>query len=92
LSFVRSIGKQGGEVSVFSSFVTLLREGFEVTLLVAIVLAYLVKIERREDIRQVWYGVGAALLVSLAVGGILFLTAGGLEGRAEYIFEGTAMW
>ncbi|MGH3108144.1 MAG: FTR1 family protein, partial [Rubrobacter sp.] len=77
---------------MFSSFVTLLREGFEVTLLVAIVLSYLVKIERREDIRQVWYGVGAALLVSLAVGGLLFLTAGGLEGRAEYIFEGTAMW
>ena len=77
---------------MFSSFVTLLREGFEVTLLVAIVLAYLVKIERREDIRQVWHGVGAALLVSLTVGGTLFATAGGLEGRAEQIFEGTAMW
>ena len=77
---------------MFSSFVTLLREGFEVTLLVAIVLAYLVKIERRESIRQVWYGVGAALLVSLTVGGILFLTAGELEGRPEEIFEGTAMW
>jgi high-affinity iron transporter len=92
LSFVRNIGEREGEVSVVSSFVTLLREGFEVTLLVAIVLAYLVKIERREDIRQVWYGVGAALLVSLAVGAILFATAGGLEGKAEYIFEGTAMW
>jgi high-affinity iron transporter len=77
---------------VFSTFVTLLREGFEVTLLVAIVLAYLVKIERRESIRQVWYGVGAALLVSLTVGGILFVTAGELEGRPEEIFEGTAMW
>jgi high-affinity iron transporter len=77
---------------VFSSFVTLLREGFEVTILVAIVLAYLVKIERRESIRQVWYGVGAALLVSLAVGGTLFVTAGELEGRPEQIFEGTAMW
>jgi high-affinity iron transporter len=75
-----------------SSFVTLLREGFEVTLLVAIVLAYLVKIERRESVRQVWYGVGAALMVSVAVGGTLFLTAGELEGRAEQIFEGTAMW
>src|SRR5215218_8715144 len=84
--------KRGGKVSVFSSFVTLLREGFEVTLLVAIVLAYLVRIERRQDIRQVWYGIGAALLVSLAVGGTLFATAGGLEGRAEQIFEGTAMW
>jgi len=69
-----------------------LREGFEVTLLVAIVLAYLVKIERRESIRQVWYGVGAALLVSLAVGGTLFVTAGELEERPEQIFEGTAMW
>jgi high-affinity iron transporter len=77
---------------VFSSFVTLLREGFEVTLLVAIVLTYLVKIDRRESIWQVWYGVGAALLVSLAVGGTLFVTAGELEGRPEQIFEGTAMW
>jgi high-affinity iron transporter len=66
---------------VFGSFVTLLREGFEVTLLVAIVLAYLVKIGRPEGKRQVWYGVGAALLGSLAVGAILFLTAGELQGR-----------
>jgi high-affinity iron transporter len=77
---------------VFSSFITLLREGFEVTLLVAIVLAYLVKIGRPKSKRQVWYGVGAALLISVAVGGILFLTVGELEGRPEQIFEGTAMW
>jgi high-affinity iron transporter len=77
---------------VFGAFVTLLREGFEATLLVAIVLAYLVKIGRREDFRQVWYGVGAAVAVSLAVGAALFVTAGGLEGTAEYVFEGTAMW
>jgi high-affinity iron transporter len=72
--------------------VTLLREGFEATLLIAIVLAYLVKIGRREDFRQVWYGVGAAVAVSLIVAATLFLTAGGLEGTAEYVFEGTAMW
>ncbi len=77
---------------MFGAFVTLLREGFEATLLIAIVLAYLVKIERREDFRQVWYGVGAAVAVSLISAGALFLTAGELEGRAEYIFEGTAMW
>jgi high-affinity iron transporter len=69
-----------------------LREGFEATLLVAIVLAYLVKIDRREDFRQVWYGVGAAVAVSLIVAGALFVTAGELEGTAEYVFEGTAMW
>ena len=77
---------------MFGAFVTLLREGFEATLLIAIVLAYLVKIERREDFRQVWYGVGAAVAVSLIAAGALFMTAGELEGRAEYIFEGTAMW
>jgi high-affinity iron transporter len=77
---------------VFGAFVTLLREGFEATLLIAIVLAYLVKIGRREDFRQVWYGVGAAVTVSLVVAAALFVTAGGLEGTAEYVFEGTAMW
>ncbi len=77
---------------MFGAFVTLLREGFEATLLVAIVLAYLVKIGRREDFRQVWYGVGAAVAVSVIVAGALFVTAGELEGTAEYLFEGTAMW
>jgi high-affinity iron transporter len=77
---------------VFAAFVTLLREGFEATLLIAIVLAYLVKIGHKEDFRQVWYGVGAAVAVSLIAAGALFVTAGELEGTAEYIFEGTAMW
>jgi high-affinity iron transporter len=77
---------------VFAAFVTLLREGFEATLLIAIVLAYLVKIGHKEDFRQVWYGVGAAIAVSLIAAGALFVTAGELEGTAEYIFEGTAMW
>jgi high-affinity iron transporter len=77
---------------VFSAFVTLFREGFEATLLVAIVLAYLVKIGRKDDFRQVWYGVGAAVAVSVAVAGALFVTASELEGTAEYVFEGTAMW
>jgi high-affinity iron transporter len=77
---------------VFGAFVTLLREGFEATLLIAIVLAYLAKIGRKEDFRQVWYGVGAAVAVSLVAAGALFVTAGELEGTAEYVFEGTAMW
>ena len=77
---------------MFGAFVTLLREGFEATLLVAIVLAYLAKIGRKEDFRQVWYGIGVAVAVSLAVAGALFVTAGELEGTVEYVFEGTAMW
>jgi high-affinity iron transporter len=84
--------RRGGGCPVFSAFVTLFREGFEATLLVAIVLAYLVKIGRKDDFRQVWYGVGAAVAVSVAVAGALFVTASELEGTAEYVFEGTAMW
>jgi high-affinity iron transporter len=85
------IVEEGGGLSVFGAFVTLLREGFEATLLVAIVLAYVVKIGRKEDFRLVWYGVSAAVAVSLGVAGALFATAGELEGTAEYVFEGTAM-
>ncbi len=77
---------------MFAAFVTLLREGFEATLLIAIVLAYLAKIGHKDEFRQVWYGVGAAVAVSLIAAGALFVTAGELEGTAEYVFEGTAMW
>lgn len=77
---------------MLGSFLVLLREGFEATLLVAIVLAYLVKIDRRADFRQVWIGVGAATAVSVGVGGALFATAGGLGGTAGLLFKAGAMW
>ena len=73
---------------MFGAFVTLLREGFEATILVAIVLTYLVKIGRKEDFRLVWYGVGAAVAVSLVVAGALFVTVGGLEGTAMWVAVG----
>lgn len=77
---------------MFAAFVVLLREGFEASLLVAIVLAYLTQIGRREERRQVWFGVGAALVVSVILGGILFATASELRGQAERIFEACALF
>lgn len=77
---------------MFAAFVVLLREGFEASLLVAIVLAYLTQIGRRGERRQVWYGVGAAISLSLALGGVLFATAAELEGPAEKIFEACALF
>jgi len=76
---------------VLGAFVTLLREAFEASLLVAIVLAYLAKIGHREGFRAVWGGVGVAIGLSLAVAGVLFATASELEGASEKIFEGSAM-
>ena len=74
------------------SFVITLREGFEAALIVSMILAYLAKtgtLERHG--RTVWIGVGAAVLFSLAMGGILFATVGEVEGTAEELYEGSAM-
>jgi high-affinity iron transporter len=77
---------------VLAAFVVLLREGFEASLLVAIVLAYLTQIGYDKQRRQVWYGVGAAIVISLVLSGVLFATVGELEGPAEEIFEACALF
>src|SRR3972149_5541077 len=56
---------------MFSAFLVALREGVEAALVVGICLAYLGKIGRRALARPVWYGVGAALLASLAAARLL---------------------
>ncbi|MEW6638746.1 MAG: FTR1 family protein, partial [Actinomycetota bacterium] len=75
-----------------ASFLVILREGFEATLLVAILLAYMAKMGRRRGARTVWAGVVAAAVLSLGVGAALFATASGLGGKPGLIFKGVAMW
>jgi high-affinity iron transporter len=77
---------------MLAAFLLTLREGFEATLIVAIVLAYLVKIGHPEQRRAVWYGIAVAAGLSVAVGAVMFLTASGLTGNAGEIFKGSAMW
>ena len=48
-----------------AAFFLLLREGLEAALIVGIVGAYLVKLGRRDGLRRVWIGVGAALALSV---------------------------
>jgi high-affinity iron transporter len=73
------------------SFVIVLREGFEATLLVGLILGVLNKTGQREHARAVWMGVAAALVSSIVIGAILFAAVGELEGHAEALYEGTAM-
>lgn len=73
------------------SFVITLREGFEAALVVGIILAYLAKTDQREHARAVWWGVAAAVATSIAIGTILFISGGELEGTSEAVYEGVAM-
>jgi high-affinity iron transporter len=71
--------------------VVVLREGFEASLVVGIVLAFLDRTGRRDGFAAVWAGLAAALALSFVVGAALFAVGGELEGRSEAIFEGVVM-
>ena len=74
-----------------AGLVTGLREGVEAALIVSIVLAYLARSGNRRQFGRIWTGVVAALVLSLVVGLVLFVTIGGLKEPAEQLFEGLAM-
>lgn len=71
--------------------VVMLREGFEASLIVGIVLAFLNKTGRRDGFWAVWAGAFAAVAISVGVGITLFAIGAELEGRAEAIYEGVVM-
>lgn len=72
---------------MFASALILFREGLEGALVVAIVLAYLRTIGRRDGYRPVWLGTAAGIAVSLVGGVILFVTVGDLEGNAGLVAD-----
>ena len=70
--------------------VVALREGFEASLVVGIVLAFLDRTGRRDGFSTVWAGVAAAVAISVAAGVVLFTIGAELEGTAAAVFEGSA--
>jgi high-affinity iron transporter len=72
-------------------FLLSLREGFEVALVLGIVLGALRKINRREMSSIIWSGAAIAGLVSVLLAFFLYSLGGELEGRAEEIYEGLSM-
>jgi len=71
-----------------SSFLITLREGLEISLVLAILISYLVKSNRGQEQSAVWLGSGVAALLCIALGLAFHLIAGGLNGHVEQAVEG----
>ena len=66
-----------------------LREGLEATLVVSILIAFLVKSERRDRLKLVWAGVAAAVVLSVFFGWLLNYTETTLlqDYKSQELFE-----
>ncbi|WP_446218496.1 iron uptake transporter permease EfeU [Micromonospora sp. IBHARD004] len=68
---------------MFATYLIGLREGLEATLVVSILVAFLVKSQRRDRLPQVWVGVGLAVVLSVFFGWLIEYTSTSLLARSE---------
>lgn len=74
---------------MFGNYLIGLREGLEAGLVVCILIACLVKTQRRDELRPVWIGVGAAVAISLAFGSVLEYGSQELTFEAQELLGGS---
>jgi len=73
---------------MFANYLIGLREGVEAALIIAILVAYLVKLGQREVLPRLWAGVGLAVLMSVVLGALLTFTEASLSDEAQENFAG----
>ena len=71
-----------------AAFLITLREGLEISLVLAVIAAYLVKTDRKEFLRYMWIGAAAAAVVSVVTGLVFKQVVGEFEGKWEQAIEG----
>jgi high-affinity iron transporter len=74
---------------VLGNFLIGLREGLEASLVVSILIAFLVRTDRRSVLPKVWLGVGIAVAISVGVTFALALTEQALTFTAQETFGGS---
>ncbi|MEU6576930.1 iron uptake transporter permease EfeU [Streptomyces sp. NPDC046805] len=85
---------------MFSNYLIGLREGLEASLVVCILIAYLVKTGRRDALKPIWIGIGAAIVIAMGFGCALefgsqemtFEAQEGLGGSLSVVAVGLVTW